>query len=127
MYQGLRDIERERDWGLGVQRHREREKERVINLEREILGFSILDREREIERERSGIRYLEIDRLGVRGLEREIVGQEFSERERERFEVRSLEMNRDWSLGDRVLEKYKEIEFRNYRFRDWGLYVQRER
>ena len=45
------------------------------------------------------------------------------ERERERFEVRILEINMDWGLGDRVLEKYKEIEFRNYGFRDWGLYV----
>ena len=32
-------------------------------------------------------------------------------------------MNMDWSLGDRFLEKYKEIGFRNYSFRDWGLYV----
>ena len=39
------------------------------------------------------------------------------EREREIFEVRTLEIKTDWGLGDRVLENYKEIGFRNYRFR----------
>ena len=107
------NLERDRYWGLGFQ------------IEREIGCYRL--RERQIERERLGVRYLEIDRLGLRGLEREIAGQEFSERERKRFEVRSLEINRDWGLGDRALGKYKEIGFRNYRFRDWGLYVQRER